>query len=111
MRSSLIVFILFFLFISSGLSQVKSDKNCCGGEKSTTGLSKTSEVSNDVSLSKLNEDKLYTSNESDKDKKVDKNLKSTDKSIKEIKIKHNSSDAGCCSSDKKKSNETKSPKS
>lgn len=110
-RSLLITLVFGVLFATLGFPQDKNDKGCCSSEKSKMTMSKICDVPDEVSISSNNEDDLMASVQGDdNNKKVDKNVKSMDKNLKE-KSKKNCSENGCCSSDKKKTEKTKEPKS
>ena len=75
-------------------------------------MSKICDVPNEVSISLNEKDDLIASVQGDdKNKKVEKNVKNMDKSIKKDKSKCNTSDNRCCSPDKKKTDKSKAPKS
>lgn len=106
------LFLFGILFSFNCFAQEKSESNCCSDKLSKTTLSKICDVPDEVSLISDDDNKLTTSVEvDDKSKKVEKNLKSDDKKVKTDKTKSSSSDEGCCSTDKKKIEKTKSPKS
>ena len=106
------LFLFGILFTLSSLAQEKSKSNCCSDKLSKNTLSKICDVPDEVSLKSDDNNKLTASAEiDDKNKKVEKNVKSDDKMIKTDKTKSSSSDDGCCSTDKKKTVKTKSPKS
>jgi len=111
MKNLALVLVFGFLFAAIGYSQEKSDKNCCSKEKSKTTMSKICDVPDEVSLSSGDNDELTASLNDDKNKKVEKNLKSVEKNTKTDNSKNKSSDDGCCSPDKKKTDKTKAPKS
>ena len=107
----LIVALLFgFLVSVNAYSQDKSEKSCCSSEKSNTTMGKTNDVQEAVVISSTKQDNLYASASDDKDKKIDKNMKNSEKNVKKEKSKCNSSEDGCCSPDKKKTEKIKSPK-
>ena len=111
MRSLVIALVFGVLFTSIGFSQDKKEKGCCSSEKSKTTMSKICDVPDEVSLASDDKDKLVASIDDDKDKKVEKNVKSLDKNTNKIKSKNNASEDGCCSPDKKKTDKSKTPKS
>jgi len=111
MKLILVVFVFGFLVSVNAYSQDKSEKSCCNNEKSKTTMGKTNDVQEEILISSTKQDNSYASVSDDKDKKTDKNLKNTDKNIKKEKSKCNSSEDGCCSPDKKKTEKIKSPKS
>lgn len=99
------------VLISSASAQEKS-KSCCSDTKTQTTLSKICDVPDDASIQSSTNKNLTASLENDdKNKSVEKNIKGTEKNIKTDKSKSNSSEEGCCSTDKKKTEKTKSPKS
>lgn len=105
------VFALSILLISSSFAQEKS-KGCCSDVKTNATLSKICDVPDDASIQSSSNNNLTASLENDdKNKSVEKNLKSTEKNIKTDKSKNSSSEEGCCSTDKKKTEKTKSSKS
>ncbi len=107
--NSFLVALLFGLFVSAGVyAQDKTDKSCCSSEKSETSMSKMCDVPDEVSVSSNEKDDMMASIQGDdKNKKVEKNMKSTDKNMKKDKMKSKSSEDGCCSPDKKKSEKVK----
>ena len=112
MRSLLIALVFGVLFATVGFSQDKNEKGCCSSEKSKTTMSKICDVPDEVSISSNEKDDLIASVQGDdKNKKVEKNVKSMDKTIKKDKSKCSTSDDGCCSPDKKKTDKSKAPKS
>jgi len=111
MRSLLMVLVFGVLFSAVTYSQDKTEKSCCS-EKSKTTMSKTCDVPDEVSISSNDKNSSMASVQGDdKSKKVEKNVKSTDKNTSKVKSKNNSSDDGCCSPDKKKTEKTSTPKS
>lgn len=74
-------------------------------------MSKICDVPDEVSLSADDSKELVASVNGDKNKKVEKNLKSVEKNTKNNDSKSKSSDDGCCTTDKKKTEKTKAPKS
>lgn len=111
MRSLLIALVFGVLFSTVNYSQDKTEKSCCS-EKSKTTMSKTCDVPDEVSISSdAKGNSLASIQGDDKNKKVEKNVKSTDKNTNKVKSKNNSSDDGCCSPDKKKTEKTSTPKS
>lgn len=112
MRSLLITLVFGVLFATISFSQDKTEKGCCSSEKSKTTMSKICDVPDEVSVSSNEKNELIASVQGDdKNKKVEKNVKSTDKNTNKVKSKSNSSDDGCCSPDKKKTAKTRAPKS
>jgi len=112
MRSLLIALVFGVLFATAGFSQDKNEKGCCNSEKSKTTMSKICDVPDEVSVSSNEKNELMVSIQGDdKDNKVEQNVKSMDENNEKVKSKCNSSDDGCCSSDKKKTVKTKAPKS
>lgn len=112
MRLLLIALVFGVLFTSVSFSQDKNKKGCCNSEKSKTSMNKICDVPDEVSVSSDKNDNLIASVQGDdKNKKNDKDVKVMDKSIKKDKAKCNTSDEGCCSPDKKKTDKTKNSKS
>ncbi len=110
MKSFLVIFAFGVLFTAVGLSQDK-DKSCCSGEKTKTSMSKTCEDSNEMSLSSSGEEnKLVSIQVDDKNKKIEKNTKNSDKHTSTTKSKVKTSEDGCCTTDKKKTEKVKPPK-
>ncbi len=106
------LFLFGILFTFNSFAQEKSKSNCCSDKLSKTTLSKICDVPDEVSLKSDDNSKLTASVEvDDKSKKVEKNVKSDDKTVKTDNTKNSSSGDGCCSTDKKKTEKTKSPKS
>ena len=107
MKLFLVVFIVGFLFASVGLTQDKSDKNCCSNAKSKS-VGKTCDSPDEVSKSSSDKDKLISSVQvDDKNKKFEKNVKCSDKKLKNEKSTNSSSNDGCCSPNKKKTEKLK----
>ena len=107
MRSLLIALVFAVLFSAVTFSQDKTEKNCCS-EKSKTTMSKYCDVPDEVSISTNDKDNSMASIQGDdKNKKVENNVKSMDKNMKKDKSKCSSSEDGCCSPDKKKTEKTK----
>lgn len=110
---SLFMALLFGVSISViAYSQDKSDKSCCSSEKSKNTTSKICDVPDEVSSTSVENNNLTATIQGDeKNKKVEKNSKSTDYKLKKDNSHSKSSDDECCSTDKKKTEKTKSPKS
>lgn len=106
------LFLFGILFTINSFAQEKSKSSCCSDKLSKTTLSKICDVPDEISVISDNDAELTASVEvDDKSKKVEKNLKSDDKTVKTNKTKTSSSDEGCCTTDKKKTEKSKSPKS
>jgi len=108
-----LVFALLFgvLFTITGFSQDKNGKSCCSSEKSKTTMNKNCDVPDEVSISSNDKKDLMASVQGDdKNKKVDKNVKSMDKTMTKDKSKCKSSGDGCCSTEKKMTDKTKESK-
>jgi hypothetical protein len=107
MKSILIALVFGVLFSGVSYSQDKTDKSCCSGEKSKT-MSKICDVPDEVSVSSNNKNELTASVQGDdKNKKVEKNAKSIDKSVKKDKSKGSSHEDDCCSPNKTKTEKSK----
>ena len=107
MKSFLVALVLSVLFNTINYAQ---DKSCCSTDKSKT-MSKICDVPEEGSISSGDENTLIASNNDDKTKKVEKDVKAVDKNMKKDKSKSTNSEDGCCSTDKKKTEKTKVPKS
>jgi hypothetical protein len=110
MKSFLVVLVLGVLFTTINYAQDKKEKGCCSTDESKT-MSKICDVPDEVSNSSGDENNLVASNNDDKTKKVEKDVKAVDKNMKKDKSKSTNSEDGCCSTDKKKIEKTKVPKS
>jgi hypothetical protein len=110
MKSFLVALVLGVFLISVSYSQDKQDKRCCSSEKSKT-MSKICDVPDEVSISSDDKGAMVASNSEDKTKKVEKDVNAVDKNLKKDKSKSTISQDGCCSTDKKKTEKTKAPKS
>ncbi len=108
MRSILVALVFGFFVSAVVYAQDKTDKNCCSTEKCKTSMSKMCDVPDEASVSSYEKDDMMASIQGDnKNKKVEKNLNSTDKNMKKDKMKSKSSEDGCCSPDKKKTEKVK----
>ena len=111
MRSLLNVLLFGVLFTMTGFSQEKNEKGCCSSDKSKTTMHKNCDVPDEVSNSSNDKKDLMASVQGDdKNKKVEKNVKSMDKNMTKDKSKCKSSGDGCCSTGKKMTDKTKESK-
>ncbi len=110
MKSLLFALVFGVLFTTINYAQDKKEKGCCSSDKSKT-MSKICDVPDEVSISSGDANTLIASNKDDKTKKVEKEVKSMEKNIKKDNSKSSNSEDGCCSTDKKKTEKTKTPKS
>jgi hypothetical protein len=109
MKSLFVVLVFGVLFTAVSFAQDKTEKNCCSTKSKT--MSKICDVPDEVSLSSGDENNMIAANNDDKNKKVEKDVKAVDKNLKKDKSKSTNSEDGCCSTDKKKIEKTKVPKS
>jgi hypothetical protein len=110
MRSLLIALLFGVLFTITGFSQDKNGNSCCSDKQKTT-MNKNCNGSDEVSVSSNDKKDLIASVQGDdKNKKVEKNVKSMDKNMTKDKSKCKSSGDGCCSTDKKMIDKTKESK-
>lgn len=111
MRSLLIALILGTLVSAAGYSQEKTDKSCCGNDKSKSTMSTMCCGSDEVTVSANDKNDLAASVlGDDKNKRVEKNVKSMDKNMTKDKSKCKSSSDGCCSTDEKMMDKMKESK-
>ena len=111
MRSLLIALLFGVLFTMTEFSQEKNEKGCCSSDKSKTTMHKNCDVPDEVSNSSNDKKDLMASVQGDdKNKKVEKNVKSMDKNMTKDKSKCKSSGDGCCSTGKKMTDKTKESK-
>ncbi len=111
MKSLLFALVFGVLFTTINYAQDKKEKGCCSSDKSKT-MSKICDVPDEVSLSPGGNTNITESvTTDDRDKKTEKNVKEKDKCLTSDKSKVKSSGDGCCSTDKKKTEKTKTPKS
>lgn len=109
MKSLFVVLVFGVLFTAVSFAQDKTEKSCCSTKSKT--MSKICDVPDEVSLSSGDGNNMIASNNDDKTKKVEKDAKLLDKDMKKDKSKSTNSEDGCCSTDKKKTEKTKAPKS